>query len=116
MEARRKEEEARMAATLKAQQQQQAQNGKKVNGDELIGGFTAAAEQERRDSELAFRLAQESNLTVDSSENSGILLRRPNHAANSKAGKKFDLSGWKYSELRDTINTSCDVEMLEACR
>ncbi|XP_026680288.1 myosin heavy chain 95F [Diaphorina citri] len=29
---------------------------------------------------------------------------------------KFDLSKWKYSELRDTINTSCDIELLEACR
>jgi len=26
---------------------------------------------------------------------------------------KFDLSKWKYSELRDTINTSCDIELLE---
>lgn len=29
---------------------------------------------------------------------------------------KYDLSKWKYSELRDTINTSCDIELLEACR
>lgn len=27
--------------------------------------------------------------------------------------KKFDLSKWKYSELRDAINTSCDIELLE---
>lgn len=26
------------------------------------------------------------------------------------------MSKWKYAELRDTINTSCDVELLEACR
>lgn len=26
------------------------------------------------------------------------------------------MSKWKYSELRDTINTSCDIELLEACR
>ncbi|XP_028417295.1 unconventional myosin-VI-like [Dendronephthya gigantea] len=30
--------------------------------------------------------------------------------------KKYDLSKWKYAELRDTINTSCDVELLEACK
>ena len=29
---------------------------------------------------------------------------------------KYDLSNWKYAELRDTINTSCDIELLEACR
>lgn len=27
--------------------------------------------------------------------------------------QKFDLSKWKYSELRDAINTSCDIELLE---
>uniref|UniRef100_A0A671L265 Unconventional myosin-VI n=1 Tax=Sinocyclocheilus anshuiensis TaxID=1608454 RepID=A0A671L265_9TELE len=30
--------------------------------------------------------------------------------------KKYDLSKWKYAELRDAINTSCDIEMLAACR
>lgn len=29
------------------------------------------------------------------------------------ANKKYDLSKWKYAELRDTINTSCDIELLE---
>ncbi len=29
------------------------------------------------------------------------------------SNKKYDLSKWKYSELRDTINTSCDVALLE---
>jgi myosin-6 len=29
---------------------------------------------------------------------------------------KYDLSKWKYAELRDTINTSCDIDLLEACR
>ena len=24
-----------------------------------------------------------------------------------QAGKKYDLSKWKYAELRDAINTSC---------
>jgi myosin-6 len=33
----------------------------------------------------------------------------------SKSGK-HDLSKWKYAELRDAINTSCDLELLEACR
>lgn len=27
--------------------------------------------------------------------------------------QKHDLSKWKYSELRDAINTSCDIELLE---
>lgn len=39
------------------------------------------------------------------------------HASGAKkTDKKFDLSKWKYAELRDTINTSCDIDLLEACR
>uniref|UniRef100_A0A6Q2Y383 Unconventional myosin-VI n=1 Tax=Esox lucius TaxID=8010 RepID=A0A6Q2Y383_ESOLU len=30
--------------------------------------------------------------------------------------KKYELSKWKYAELRDAINTSCDIELLAACR
>nr|CAD7257110.1 unnamed protein product [Timema shepardi] len=41
-------------------------------------------------------------------------LARSVQAAQGK--QKHDLSKWKYSELRDTINTSCDIELLEACR
>ncbi len=40
---------------------------------------------------------------------------RPLGRQPSKAGK-HDLSRWTYAELRDTINTSCDVELLESCR
>ena len=34
----------------------------------------------------------------------------------TSTGRKYDLSKWKYAELRDAINTSCDIELLEACR
>ena len=33
----------------------------------------------------------------------------------ANANKKYDLSKWKYAELRDTINTSCDIELLGLC-
>merc|ERR1712137_1304921 len=74
-------------------------------------------EQERRDHELAVRLAQETNGQVDDADtwslrrSEGVMSQRAAYA-----GKKHDLSKWKYSELRDTINTSCDIELLEACR
>ena len=35
---------------------------------------------------------------------------------NLKPGQQLDLSSWKYSELRDIINTSCDLFLLEACK
>uniref|UniRef100_A0A8C5ASE1 Unconventional myosin-VI n=1 Tax=Gadus morhua TaxID=8049 RepID=A0A8C5ASE1_GADMO len=38
-------------------------------------------------------------------------------ASKAAAGvKKYELSKWKYAELRDAINTSCDIELLAACR
>ncbi|XP_069866337.1 unconventional myosin-VI isoform X2 [Dipodomys merriami] len=51
-------------------------------------------------------------------EMSEFLSRGPAvQATKAAAGtKKHDLSKWKYAELRDTINTSCDIELLAACR
>nr|XP_026484267.1 myosin heavy chain 95F [Vanessa tameamea] len=88
-------------------------------------------EQERRDHEMAVRLAKETNGHVEGSPpqlrsfptmdsvNGENRLNRSERVRMQQAlqGKqKYDLSKWKYSELRDTINTSCDIELLEACR
>lgn len=73
-------------------------------------------EQERRDYELALRLAEESKSgcveELQPLKRSSMVTQQ--HA--EAALKKHDLSKWKYSELRDAINTSCDIELLEACR
>ena len=29
---------------------------------------------------------------------------------------KNKMTSWSYAQLRDVINTSCDVELLEACK
>ena len=48
---------------------------------------------------------------------SGRVINRQFTSAKKEAiHKKHDLSKWKYADLRDTINTSCDIELLEACR
>ncbi|XP_045467854.1 myosin heavy chain 95F isoform X3 [Harmonia axyridis] len=87
-------------------------------------------EQERQDHELALRLAQESDGQLEESpilmRNSGVdsarqsfKLNRSEAVKNQQAALskgKYDLSKWKYSDLRDTINTSCDIDLLEACR
>uniref|UniRef100_A0A224Z3P3 Myosin VI n=1 Tax=Rhipicephalus zambeziensis TaxID=60191 RepID=A0A224Z3P3_9ACAR len=70
-------------------------------------------EQESRDHELALRLAQENNSVVEDVGTPVLPLRSQVRA---KSEGKFDLSKWKYSELRDVINTSCDLELLAACR
>lgn len=117
METRRKAEEAERlkreehdreaAKQLQLQMQEAAQ---------LDLESRSRLEQERRDHEMAVRLAQENNGHV---EGSPPQLRRSERVRMQQAmqGKqKYDLSKWKYSELRDTINTSCDIELLEACR
>ncbi|XP_077343483.1 unconventional myosin-VI isoform X4 [Lithobates pipiens] len=90
-------------------------------------------EQERRDRELAMRIAQSEaelineEFSPDSSLRSiktdliqpsaahakGVQVQATKSAATVK---KHDLSKWKYAELRDAINTSCDIELLAACR
>uniref|UniRef100_A0A8D3C6P6 Unconventional myosin-VI n=1 Tax=Scophthalmus maximus TaxID=52904 RepID=A0A8D3C6P6_SCOMX len=103
---------------------------------------TAIVEQERRDRELAMRIAQSdaeliteevlaqapwghfartipvSQLTPGNrKEVSGKRAGPQVQATKAAAGvKKYDLSKWKYAELRDVINTSCDIELLAACR
>ncbi|KAK5886385.1 hypothetical protein CesoFtcFv8_017423 [Champsocephalus esox] len=94
------------------------------------------AEQERRDRELAMRIAQSeaeliteeaqldaslrsdgsfSDLPISSS--SARSMGPQVQATKAAAGvKKYDLSKWKYAELRDVINTSCDIDLLAACR
>lgn len=78
-------------------------------------------EQERRDHDLAMRLAPEfANGEVEpiKSQSTSSPPKSPLSSSSftSASGRKYDLSKWKYAELRDAINTSCDIELLEACR
>ncbi|GAA6108727.1 myosin VIb [Tachysurus ichikawai] len=79
----------------------------------------AVLEQERRDRELAMRIAQNETELIQDEAQIDLSLRRGPQVQASKAAigvKKYDLSKWKYAELRDAINTSCDIELLAACR
>uniref|UniRef100_A0A8C6LGJ2 Unconventional myosin-VI n=1 Tax=Nothobranchius furzeri TaxID=105023 RepID=A0A8C6LGJ2_NOTFU len=138
---KRQEEEKVIQAKLEKQmaleREEQAQNA-------------AVLEQERRDRELAMRIAQSEAELISEEGQGDPSLRRystylnsihfffplqltPTHArtrmamilsqgpqvqaTKAAAGvKKYDLSKWKYAELRDVINTSCDIELLAACR
>uniref|UniRef100_A0A8C6LGP8 Unconventional myosin-VI n=1 Tax=Nothobranchius furzeri TaxID=105023 RepID=A0A8C6LGP8_NOTFU len=107
---KRQEEEKVIQAKLEKQmaleREEQAQNA-------------AVLEQERRDRELAMRIAQsEAELISEEGQGDPSLRRGPQvQATKAAAGvKKYDLSKWKYAELRDVINTSCDIELLAACR
>ncbi|XP_004673692.1 PREDICTED: unconventional myosin-VI [Condylura cristata] len=155
---RKEEEERRMKLEMEAKRKQEEEERKKREDDEKRiqaeveaqlahqreeeSQQQAVLEQERRDRELALRIAQsESELISDEAqadpslrrvdgarpkmtpeqmaqEMSELLSRGPAvQATKAAAGtKKHDLSKWKYAELRDTINTSCDIELLAACR
>uniref|UniRef100_A0A1B0BWC9 Myosin VI cargo binding domain-containing protein n=1 Tax=Glossina palpalis gambiensis TaxID=67801 RepID=A0A1B0BWC9_9MUSC len=53
------------------------------------------------------------NRQIDETINQ-IKISKNKRAQQQALGKqKYDLSKWEYSELRDAINTSCDIELLE---
>ena len=112
MEARRRVEEER-ARELEEQDKVTAESLQKQL-DTANARLAEQREQERRDHELALRLAIETGGSVEELQlKRSSLVTAQREAA---AAKKYNLAKWKYAELRDTINTSCDIELLEACR
>ncbi|KAL8613682.1 hypothetical protein ACOMHN_029774 [Nucella lapillus] len=109
--ARKKQEEAdkKAAAALKAELSKQAKEQSQRQ---------AVLEQEHRDRELALRLAMEDQNAVEDVSLPPPLARTETVKAmqQAAANKKYELQKWKYAELRDAINTSCDLELLDACR
>uniref|UniRef100_A0A8C6XYB4 Unconventional myosin-VI n=1 Tax=Naja naja TaxID=35670 RepID=A0A8C6XYB4_NAJNA len=124
---KREDEERRIQAEVEAQLAREREEASQQQ---------AILEQERRDHELALRIAQsESELINDEAQLDPRILLCLSIPVQSKRGiskpgnflrilttkaaagiKKHDLSKWKYADLRDTINTSCDIELLAACR
>ncbi|XP_072121989.1 unconventional myosin-VI isoform X3 [Mobula birostris] len=133
MEMKRKQEEEERKQQEEKERRLQAELEAQITAErEEEARKQTLLEQERRDRELAMRIARsESELITDETpmdtgikrdemakEMSDYLARSPQvQATKAAAGtKKHDLSKWKYAELRDAINTSCDIELLEACR
>jgi myosin-6 len=133
-EQEEKEEEAMRIKAEKAAASKKG-NSKEAEADRKAAQEAAMMEQERRDQELAMRLAMDAaNPTGALSEDAQkaaathamggakrkVKVKTTTHTfANKKQEqlhKKHDLSKWKYADLRDTINTSCDIDLLEACR
>uniref|UniRef100_A0A8B9LA13 Unconventional myosin-VI n=1 Tax=Astyanax mexicanus TaxID=7994 RepID=A0A8B9LA13_ASTMX len=138
-EKRRKqeEEERRLKAEMELKRKQEEEERKKREEEERRlqemerqleaereeeAARQAVLEQERRDRELALRIAQsEAELIPEELPGDRIdktLIWGPQVQATKAAAnaKKYELSKWKYAELRDAINTSCDIELLAACR
>ncbi|XP_050996635.1 unconventional myosin-VI isoform X4 [Acomys russatus] len=132
---RKEEEERRMKLEMEAKRKQEEEERKKREDDEKRiqaeveeqlarqreeeSQQQAVLAQECRDRELALRIAQNESELISDEAQSDLALRRGPAVQATKAAagsKKHDLSKWKYAELRDTINTSCDIELLAACR
>ncbi|XP_068582433.1 myosin VIb isoform X2 [Cebidichthys violaceus] len=136
-EQRRKQEEEdrRLKSEMELKRKQEEEDRKKREEEEKVMQAeldvqlalereeqvqrTTIVEQERRDRELAMRIAQsEAELITEEGQIDASLRRGPQVKATKAAAgvKKYDLSKWKYAELRDVINTSCDIDLLAACR
>ncbi|KAK3696816.1 hypothetical protein RRG08_016866 [Elysia crispata] len=135
-ERKRKEEEEqrRLKAELEKKRQREEEQRKKQEAEDRKAAEAlqkqldeqakenakrqAALDQEHRDRELALRLAMEDQNQVEDITLPPPLPRSESVMAARQAAalKKFDLTKWKYAELRDAINTSCDLELLDACR
>ena len=138
MEQKRKKEEEEMEKEmekLRVKQEKDEQDkklqAKRIQEQKRVQEEQALAEQERRDQELAMRLAQDQSNPDDAlsseaqaAKSSGYYAARKSMKERVISGtakqvalhKKHDLSNWKYADLRDTINNSCDIDLLEACR
>merc|ERR1711892_1415390 len=128
-EIRRVEDERKLKAEMEVKRRQEDEKRKKQEEkdaaklasmqqdlDNANAKLAEQHEQERRDHEIALRLAEESGGGVDELTPSLKRSNLVNAQREANASKKYDLAKWKYAELRDTINTSCDIELLEACR
>ncbi|XP_052809072.1 unconventional myosin-VI-like isoform X2 [Mya arenaria] len=114
---RKKEEEERKKKEAEEKKQQELNKAQRDKERAEQAERQAIIEQERRDREIALRLAAEDQNQVDDvtlpplTRSEAVMAQRA-----TQATKKLDLSKWKYAELRDAINTSCDMELLDACR
>ncbi|XP_058879517.1 myosin VIa isoform X6 [Acipenser ruthenus] len=130
MEAKRKQEEEARKKREEEEKRLQAELEMQLAAErEEETQRQAVLEQERRDRELAMRIAQsESELITEETQLDSALRSAGGSPTNITMGpqvqatkaavgtKKYELSKWKYAELRDAINTSCDIELLAACR
>ncbi|XP_037342732.2 myosin VIb [Pungitius pungitius] len=149
---KREEDDRRLKSEMELKRKQEEEDRKKRDEEEKViqaeldiqlalerseqAKHTTVLEQERRDRELAMRIAQsEAELITEESQmdaslrsdelfsdlpissSSARAMGPQVQATKAAAGvKKYDLSKWKYAELRDVINTSCDIDLLAACR
>uniref|UniRef100_H2YSJ3 Unconventional myosin-VI n=1 Tax=Ciona savignyi TaxID=51511 RepID=H2YSJ3_CIOSA len=129
---KRKEEEddRKMKAKMEEERKREAEEQKKREEQQY-----KIQEQEKRDHELAMRIAKDDGQFVEDFPPVGVIQQQKRLVDSQNemcvnmivvggvgavgamgATNKNDLSKWKYTELRDAINTSTDIQLLEECR
>lgn len=127
LEARRqaeleKEDSARTGTVRRKVSNVNGTERAKVTVDSGTDPMESSEDQDQRDYEIALRLAQEqpTNALLTSRATNSFGHKNPlapsENLIGKQLGSQYDLTRWKYSDLRDTINTSCDLELLEACK
>ncbi|UJR27958.1 hypothetical protein I4U23_009216 [Adineta vaga] len=105
--AQRQKEEEQFKGKLAAEETKRQKERQAKESDEEAR-LAEMNERERRDYDLARRLALETGGEAD--------LPHLQRTRRPIVTSKYDLSKHTYAQLRDFINTSCDMELLEACK
>ncbi|CAF4984142.1 unnamed protein product, partial [Rotaria sp. Silwood1] len=105
--AQRQKEEEQFKGKLSAEETKRQKEREARESDEEAR-LAEMNERERRDYDLARRLALETGGEAD--------LPHLQRTRRPVINQKHDLSKHTYAQLRDLINTSCDLELLEACK
>ncbi|TRY71685.1 hypothetical protein TCAL_03149 [Tigriopus californicus] len=98
------EEQERMK---KLQREMEAEKQRKVDEEKR----RAQTEQEKK-----LKAEMEAKRKVEDAAMQRKLADKAEKVNEEAPTQKFDLSKWKYIEIRDSMNTSCDIELLYACR
>merc|ERR1712106_216571 len=110
MEKQRKLEEAKMLAEKEARDKMEKEmEATRLSQTAEEEEQRRRDEQERRDREIAARLQMD-----QVEEDTGPV--QPKNIVKNMKGQRYDLTKWTYTQLRDFINTSTDIDMIQACR
>ncbi|CAJ0937964.1 unnamed protein product, partial [Mesorhabditis belari] len=121
-EAKRREMEAeRVRVEAEFQKRQAEEKAREMTALAEEQEKRAREEQKRLDGLVAARLASEKGAQatmIESPAPPTIVIGSSTPSGNSSQPKraKLDLASWKYSDLRETINTAQDADLLAACK
>ncbi|CAI5440350.1 unnamed protein product [Caenorhabditis angaria] len=113
-QVRRKMEEERERAQREYEAQLEKQKAVEAEAEAAENARREKESRERLDGLVSTRLAKSDGIQLIQQEHVVAAAQQASKSANSNS--KYDLSNWKYADLRDAINTSNDMQLLVACK